>query len=134
MRVASSAVQMDDVTMVENNFVYPMALYCVTQRYGQLLLTQAEQSPRSPVPAFLTIWRFPRQRGHVLLGKAPLPLDEESRGGDAVAVGKSAFTLVTLVAFDIEAARIVFEAWLLSVSADGGVVELVSDSFILGHG
>lgn len=95
---------------------------------------QAGQSPRSPVPAFLTIWRFPRHRGQVLLGKTALPFDEESRGGDAVAVGKSAFTLVTLVAFDIEAARIVFEAWLLAVSANGGVVELVSDSFILGHG
>ena len=77
---------------------------------------------------------MPRHLGQVLLGKPALPFDEESRGGDAIAVGKSAFTLSTLGAFDIEAARIVFEVWLLAVSAHSGGVELVSDSLIVGHG
>jgi hypothetical protein len=49
----------------------------------------------------------PRQRQHVLLGKAFTPADEESGNGATVAIGKSATTLVTFGAFDKIASRLV---------------------------
>ena len=86
-----------------------------------------------PVPAFTTTRRRPRHLQQVLLGETLAPADEEGGNGAAVAVGKSATTLVTFGAFDKQASRIVSESGLLSVPADRGGVEKVSDLLIGGH-
>lgn len=69
--------------------------------------------------------RLPRQQRQVLAGgKTLVPVDEESGGCDAVSIGKAAFAVFPF-AFDKEATRIVFEAWLAPIAADCGGVELV---------
>jgi hypothetical protein len=79
------------------------------------------------------IWPVPRQRQQVLLGETLTPADEESGNRAAVAIGKSALTLITFGAFDKITSRLVIELGLLSMSADCGGVEKVSDGFIGGH-
>ena len=95
---------------------------------------QTGQSPSSPVPALRMIRPVPRQRQQVLLGEKLTPTDEESGNGAAVSIGKSATTLITFGALDIQTTRLVFESRLLSVPASCGGVEKVSDLLIGGHG
>ena len=102
--------------------------------FGAIQERQTWQSPNSPVPALRRIRPVPRQRRHVLLGETLTPADEEGGNGSAVAVGKSATTLITFGARDMQAPRLVVEDGPLSIPAGGGGVEKVSDLLIGSHG
>lgn len=95
---------------------------------------QRGQGPRSPVPAFTITRPRPRQRAHVLLGKASMPFEQENVGGFTLAGSESTTALISLGALDKEAPRLVVETWPFAPLADSAGVELIACSFIVGHG
>ncbi len=103
-------------------------------RISQRDLLQARQSAKSPVPAFTITRPRPRQRQHVLLGKASMPFEQENVGGFTLAGSESTTALISLGALDKEAPRLVVETWPFAPLADGAGVELIACSFIVGHG
>ena len=94
---------------------------------------QARQSAKSPVPAFTITRPRPRQRAHVLLGKASMPFEQENVGGFTLAGSESTTALISLGALDKEAPRLVVETWPFAPLADSAGVELIACSFIVGH-
>lgn len=76
---------------------------------------------------------MPRHLQQVLLGETLTPADEEGGNGTAVAIGKSATTLVTFGTLDKEASGFVFESRLLSIPAGRGGIERSFDALIVGQ-
>ena len=98
-------------------------------------LAQTGHEPSKPVPAFRKICPVPRHRLHVLTaGKSLAPLNEESGDRATFAGIESATAEISFGAFDIEAPRLVFKPWLLTVATYCGLVKLFSYLFISGHG